>query len=276
MKIGIVGLGLIGGSFAKAYSKKGHRVFALDIDRKMLEFSMISGAVEGELTDDVISDCDLILVCAYPRETADFMREKAAIFGEKPVVMDCCGTKEVLDNVGRQLSKEFGFTYVGAHPMAGTEFSGFKHARADLFEGAPMVIVPEVYDDIELLDRIKGLVSPAGFGSISVTTAKAHDAVIAYTSQLAHVVSNAFVKSPAARRHEGFSAGSYRDLTRVARLNPTMWSELFLENRVNLAGEIDILIENLKEYRDALNAQDEDKLIRLLAEGSNIKKEIDG
>jgi prephenate dehydrogenase len=139
-----------------------------------------------------------------------------------------------------------------------------------------MVIVPGVFDDIEFLEKIRKLLQPAGFGSFSITTAEEHDEIIAFTSQLAHVVSNAYVKSPTARKQSGFSAGSYRDMTRVARLSPSMWSELFLENRVNLVREIDILIENLEEYKDALLAKDGDRLRALLAEGSDTKKEIDG
>ena len=160
--------------------------------------------------------------------------------------------------------------------MAGRHTSGYRFSREDLFDAQPMVIVPDRYDDIEELARIKRLLAPAGFGSISITTAEEHDEIIAFTSQLAHVVSNAYMKSPRAEKHEGFSAGSYRDLTRVARLNDEMWSELFLENSDNLVDELDHLIDSLKEYRDCINTGDGEKLRRILAEGSRIKVEIDG
>ena len=275
MKVGIVGLGLIGGSFAKAYAKEGHEVFALDSDGSTLAFAGVSGVLAGELTKDNASECDLILVCVYPQAAIDFCRDYGPYFGEKPVVIDCCGTKtEVALGCGRA-AEEFGFTYVGGHPMAGTQFSGFKYARANLFTGAPMVIVPPDFSDIVLLSRIKELLAPAGFGSFSVTSAERHDKLIAFTSQLAHVVSNAYVKSPTAKEHQGFSAGSYKDLTRVAWLNPNMWAELFLDNRENLLFELDELIGNLNEYRDAIYNEDREKLVQLLDDGRRCKEEAD-
>ena len=160
--------------------------------------------------------------------------------------------------------------------MAGTHHSGYRASDKYLFKGAPMVIVPPVYDDIELLDRIKSLLAPLGFGSISVTNAKDHDVTIAFTSQLAHVVSNAYIKSPTAKSHKGVSAGSYRDLTRVAWLNPVMWAELFLNNRDNMIFEIDTLVHELVKYKEALELRDRETLEQLLSDGARLKKEIDG
>ena len=160
--------------------------------------------------------------------------------------------------------------------MAGTHNSGFKYSRADMFDGAPMVLVPPVFDDIELFDRLRTLLQPARFGRISAITAEEHDRRIAFTSQMAHIVSNAFIKSPTARQHDGFSAGSYRDLTRVAWLNPDMWAELFLENREPLLFELDTLLASLQKYRDALENKDFDNLRALLDEGRRIKEEVDG
>ena len=160
--------------------------------------------------------------------------------------------------------------------MAGTQFSGFKYSRANLFEGAPMVLVPDRYDDPELLDRAKKALAPCHFGSFSVTTAEDHDRMIAFTSQMPHIVSNAFIKSPTALEHRGFSAGSYKDLTRVAWLNAPMWAELFLENREHILNELDTLIHNLSKYRDAITQGDEQTLISLLEEGKRRKEEVDG
>ncbi len=276
MKIGVVGLGLIGGSFAKAYKKAGHMVYAEDIDESVMKFAMLSDAIDGRLTDEEMPDWDLILMCTYPKEAIRYMEEKGGIFGKKPIVMDTCGTKRTVVDNGMKLAEKYGFTFVGGHPMAGTQFSGFKNSKAEMFKGAPMVIVPASCDDIVFLDKIKGMLLPAGFTMISTTTAAEHDARIAFTSQLAHVVSNAYVKSPTAKTHKGFSAGSYKDLTRVARLNPGMWAELFLENKENLSNEIGTIIDNLQKYKDAIDNNDEEGLKEILLEGSNIKKEIDG
>jgi len=160
--------------------------------------------------------------------------------------------------------------------MAGSQFSGFKYSRADLFRGAPMVLVPPRFDDITLLDRCKNALAPCEFGAFSVTTAEKHDKMIAFTSQMPHILSNAFIKSPTALSHKGFSAGSYKDLTRVAWLNAQMWAELFMENKDCVLEELDIYLNNLQAYRDAIAQDDLPKLTALLEEGKKRKEEVDG
>ena len=276
MTVGIVGLGLIGGSFAKAYHQAGHRVLALEKDPSVLDFAILSGAVQGALTLDEIPQCDLILVAVYPAAAVEFFRENADRFGDKPLVMDCCGVKREVCDAVFPLAREKGFTFLGGHPMAGTHNSGFKYATADLFRRAPMVLVPDSFHDIQLLSRAKALLEPAGFARFSVTTAQEHDKMIAFTSQLAHVVSNAYIKSPTARLHRGFSAGSYKDMTRVAWLNPTMWAELFLEDKDFLLEELDTLMASLAQYREAIAGEDLPRLTALLEDGKRCKEEVDG
>lgn len=276
MTAGIVGLGLIGGSFAKAYRQKGHRVLGWNRTGSVTEYAIMSGAIDGELTRDNISSCDIVLVSLYPEATISWLRDMGGYIGSRPIVIDCCGTKRRVCAEAFRIARECDFTFIGGHPMAGTQYSGLKHARANMYERAPMVIVPPSFDDIELLSRVKELLSPAGFGRITVTTAEKHDAMIAFTSQLAHVVSNAYVKSPSALSHKGFSAGSYKDLTRVAWLNAGMWAELFLENSDYLEKELDIIISNLSEYRSAIHDGDKDRLTQLLEDGKRLKEEIDG
>ena len=276
MKVGIVGLGLIGGSMAKAFKRsRDVTVLAENRNKTMLDFAMLSGAVDAPLTMDNIADCDLLMLSTYPEAAEEYLRQAAGHIPATTLVMDCLGTKREICAMAFPLAEEYGFTFVGGHPMAGTHNSGFKFSRADLFDGAPMVIVPPRYDEMELLDKIKKLLEPVGFGSITVTTAEKHDEMIAFTSQMAHIVSNAYIKSPRAGSHKGFSAGSYRDLTRVAWLNPQMWTELFLENGDNLIKELDFLIERLGEYRTAIAENDPDTLIRILDEGRMRKKAID-
>ena len=276
MTVGICGLGLIGGSMAKAYKESGHTVLAYDINESALGYASVAGIIDGVLDRDSIKDCELLFVALYPQKAVEYMKEIADVISPDTVVIDLCGTKKMICECGFELAKQYGFTFVGGHPMAGTQYSGIKYAKATLFKGAPMVLVPPIYDDIAFLDNIKRLLAPAGFGRITVTTAEAHDKVIAFTSQLAHVVSNAYVKSPSARGHKGFSAGSYKDMTRVAWLNEYMWTELFLENKEPLLFEIDSIINSLSEYRDAIAADDADKLRDLLRDGRVAKEQIDG
>lgn len=276
MKVGILGLGLIGGSLARAYALEGHTVYAAETNESMLSFAMLAGAVHGKLDAETIPQCDLILLAIYPDGSASWLEQNAPFVSKDALVMDCCGVKQEVCRRCFPVAKEYGFTFVGGHPMAGSQFSGFKYSRASLFQGAPMVLVPPVYDDMALLQRVKDALEPCGFGFFSVTTAADHDRMIAFTSQMPHILSNAFIKSPTALEHKGFSAGSYRDLTRVAWLNPGMWTELFLENRANLLFELDTYIQSLTQYRDALANQDEDTLYRLLDDGKKRKEEVDG
>ncbi len=276
MTVGIVALGLIGGSFAKAYHEAGHTVLAADTDRAVLSFALMEGTVSAELTAENAAECDLILICVYPMAAAGWLEAMAPHISPDAVVIDCCGTKQEVCSACFQIAGRHGLTYMGGHPMAGTHNSGYKYSRANMFHRAPMVLVPADFDDIRLLDRVKALLAPAGFGRFSVTTAENHDKMIAFTSQLAHLVSNAYVKSPTAKQHKGFSAGSYKDMTRVAWLNPQMWAELFMENKDNLLYEIDVLTEALDLYRQAIQDGDLEGLTALLDEGRRIKEEVDG
>ncbi|MDO5152518.1 MAG: prephenate dehydrogenase/arogenate dehydrogenase family protein [Eubacteriales bacterium] len=276
MKVGILGLGLIGGSLARAYALEGHTVYAIQRNETMLSFAMLAGAVHGKLDENTIPQCDLLLLAIYPDGSASWLERNAHLVSKHALVIDCCGIKKEVCRRCFPLAEQYGFTFIGGHPMAGSQFSGFKYSRADLFEGAPMVLVPPVYDDMQMLDRAKEALKPCNFGFFSVTTAEEHDKMIAFTSQMPHILSNAFIKSPTALKHKGFSAGSYKDLTRVAWLNPQMWAELFLDNSDNVLYELDHYIDSLKAYREAIAAKDMDTLVALLEEGKKRKEEVDG
>lgn len=276
MNVGILGLGLIGGSFARAYALEGHTVYAIQRNESMLSFAMLAGAVHGKLTEETIPKCDLILLAIYPDGSASWLEQNAHLISSDALVIDCCGIKEEICRRCFPLAERYGFTFVGGHPMAGSQFSGFKYSRADLFAGAPMVLVPRDFDNMQLLDRVKRALEPCQFGSFSVCTAKEHDRLIAFTSQMPHVLSNAYIKSPTALGHKGFSAGSYKDLTRVAWLNAPMWAELCMENRENMLFELDTYIESLQSYRKALQERDTETLTMLLEEGKLRKEEVDG
>lgn len=277
MNVGIAGLGLIGGSLAKAYKLDGKSaVYGYDTGDGVVSIAQIAEAIDGELNEGNIGSCDLILLALYPKAAIEYLKRIAPLLSPNTFVIDCCGVKREVCTECFELATQYGFTFVGGHPMAGTQFSGFKSSKATLFKGASMIVVPPVYDDMALLEQIKELLSPAGFGHITVSTPEKHDEMIAFTSQMAHLVSNAYIKSPTARAHKGFSAGSYKDLTRVSWLNESMWAQLFLENSDNLINELDFLMNSLAEYRSALVDSDSDKLRALLAEGRKCKEAVDG
>ena len=276
MNVGVLGLGLIGGSLARAYAKAGHNVLCCDTDESILDFAILSGAAHGRLNEETISSCDLILLAIFAKGSGDWLEENAAYISASTLVIDCCGIKQEICNRCFPLAEKYGFTFIGGHPMAGSHNSGFKFSRSNLFQGAPMVLVPPRFDDPELLQRAEDALAPCGFKSYSITTAKAHDEMIAFTSQMPHIVSNAYIKSPTAKMHKGFSAGSYKDLTRVAWLNPNMWAELFLSNKENVLKELRYYIESLQSYEQAISTHNEKELIALLDEGRRRKEEVDG
>ncbi len=275
-RIGIIGLGLIGGSMAKALKKyTGHTVYGYDIDDSVIKSAVEAGSIDRKISAEELSACDLILLGLYPRQAVEFVRKNIDSFRPGSIVIDLCGVKQYLTEALSGICAEHQITYIGGHPMAGKERWGFSSADADLFRGASMIITPDVRVPQELLGQLEKLFAEIGFGRTTVTTSKAHDSMIAFTSQLAHVVSSAYIKSPRARQHEGFSAGSYKDLTRVAKLNSQMWTELFLENRECLLDEIDTIQKHLQEYRDAIAAKDDRRLYELLEEGRKIKEALD-
>lgn len=274
--IGVIGLGLIGGSMAKALNQStDNAVYGFDTNPEVVQRAKLVNAIEEELTPEMIPLCDLVIIALYPEATREVLTKYAGAFRKNAIVMDTCGVKGTICPVGEQLAKENGFYFIGGHPMAGLEHSGFEYARKALFSNASMILVPPTGTPIAVVDRLKKLMVSIGFTNVQITTPEEHDRMIAFTSQLAHVVSSAYIKSPTAANHDGFSAGSYKDLTRVAKLNEGMWTELFLENPDNLADEIDAIIKNLQDYSDAIRGGDAETLCKLLREGRLRKEEID-
>lgn len=277
MKIGIIGLGLMGGSLAKAISfGTEHTVWGTNRSREAIQKALFVGAIQKELTKEDLKECDLVIVSLYPEATIDYIKENAKLFKKGAIVMDISGVKRYVCDALYDTAKENGFVFIGAHPMAGLHLSGFEHSTAKIFNNSSMILTP--YEDTPwgYINTVKELFLKIGFTNIQMSTPDEHDKIIAFTSQLAHVVSNAYVKSPNALIHKGFSAGSYKDLTRVAYLNENMWSELFLENRDNLINEIDSIVNNLVQYKEAMENNDREKLAELLRDGKILKEQIDG
>jgi prephenate dehydrogenase len=272
MNIGIVGLGLIGGSLGRCITAKTDNiVYATDISEQALKTGKLLSAFKHQLNFDNANGLDIIFLSIYPRALKTVVDEFAPRLKDGCIVVDLCGNKRSTATVFKSASKKYpNLSFIGAHPMAGREFSGIKHSTATLFDRASMILTP-VKADLSTLAFIKEFSLQIGFAQVVITTPEEHDRIIAYTSQLAHVVSSSYIKSPTAQSYMGFSAGSFRDMTRVARLSPEMWSQLMFDNRDNLITEIDEIIKNLTDYKNALSSGDEDLLKTLLADGNNKK-----
>lgn len=275
MTIGIIGLGLIGGSLAKALSQT-NRVLGYDIQRGVMLRAAEEGAIDGLLKTEELAECELVIIALYPQAAEEFLNAHAADFRKNGIVTDCTGIKSEICRLGFSLAEKHGFVFVGGHPMAGREYSGYEVSDARLFENASMIFVPQKDCPATVTEALEQTFRTAGFGSVIFTTAAEHDRIIAFTSQLAHVVSNAYVRSPASELHTGFSAGSYKDMTRVAYLNEEMWTQLFIRNSECLCDELDGLLRRLEEYRDAIRDSDAARLSALLRDGREKKIQIDG
>ena len=276
MIVGVVGLGLIGGSFAKALKNGGSDVYAWNRNKETLAAAKID-SVKQELTKENIGKCELVILTTFPQHCVEWLREFAPFINKDTIVIDAAGIKRSICADCWEIAEEYGFTFIGAHPMAGTQYSGYAHAKSDLYIGAPMILVPNSnMTDMErviAIDKVQDILRPCGFGFYTITTADHHDKIIAYTSQLAHVVSSSYANNELSLKHDGFSAGSWKDLTRVAWLNPQMWSELFLENSDYLSEMIGKTIDNLVRCKQAIDNNDKVALEAFLAEGDAIKKQ---
>lgn len=272
MNIAIIGLGLIGGSLGRVLCKKTeHTIFAIDIDDKAMSLGKLLGAYHKPLSKENIAQMDMVIFSLYPESLKTSLDEYCPQLKEGAIVMDCCGNKRQVVEQMKALSQRYPhLEFISSHPMAGREFSGVSHSTINLFEKASMILVP-VKASLKTIQYVKELSLFIGFNSVVISTATEHDRIIAYTSQLAHLVSSSYMKSPTATSFMGFSAGSFRDMTRVARLSPEMWAELTIENADFLVGEIDNLIGSLTEYKNALKNGDKEEMKKLLADGNDKK-----
>ena len=277
MIIGIVGLGLIGGSMAKSIkARTAHTVNGIARSEETLMMARMCGAIDAPLTDDNLPQCNLIFLAIRPGAAIEWTRSHADHIAKSAILVDLCGVKRVVVDALAPIAEEHGFSYIGGHPMAGKERGGFTSSTEDLYVGASMILTPDKRTDMQLLELLKSFFLDIGFASLTFSTPEEHDRIIAYTSQLAHIVSSAYVKSPEAQRRRGFSAGSFRDMTRVARLDEDMWTELFLDDADYLTGELKVLIGHLTEYLDVLEAKDAQKLHDLLKDGREKKATAGG
>ena len=275
--VGIVGLGLIGGSLAKTIKlHTPYTVYGTDKNADTMRRAFLMEAIDGELTAETLPQCDVVLICLYPQGIIDYVTTHAADFKPDSLVIDCGGVKQVICDALFPVSQRYAWHFIGGHPMAGRERSGFVSASEELFCGASMILTPDERTDIIMLEKLKSFFTDIGFAGLTFSTPEEHDRIIAYTSQLAHLVSSAYIKSPEAQRRRGFSAGSFRDMTRVAHLDEAMWTELFLDDADFLTEQLEILIDHLNEYRAALVARDAEQLQSLLKDGREKKATAGG
>ena len=271
----VVGLGLIGGSMAKALKEYvGCKVLGYDIDEDVMQKALLTGAVDGWLDEESLGNVDFTVVVLYPGDTIKYIKDNAPYFKKGSVVIDCCGIKRTICRAVEAVSLENGFIFVGAHPMAGTEQFGFDNSFPEMFVGASLVVTPYSWTTPETLDFISDMAKRLRFGRTQISTPEKHDRLISYTSQLAHVVSCAYVGSPSAPDFRGFSAGSFQDMTRVAKLNENMWSEIFIDNKDFLTHEVDSLVQRLNEINDAIKSEDFETLRGYLREARILKEKI--
>ena len=277
MIVGIVGLGLIGGSMAKSIKNRtAHTVYGADLNAETMTMARMCGAIDAPLTAENLPECDLVLVAIRPGAAVEWVRQNAARISKSAILVDLCGVKRTVVEAITPIAAEHGFAYIGGHPMAGRERGGFTAATDDLYAGASMILTPDARTDMQLLETLKAFFLDIGFAALTFSTPAEHDRIIAFTSQLAHITSSAYVKSPEAQKRRGFSAGSVQDMTRVARLDEDMWTELFLDDADYLTSELEVLVGHLTEYLDALKARDSARLRALLKEGRELKATAGG
>ena len=277
MIVGIVGLGLIGGSMAKSIKNRtAHTVYGADLNAETMTMARMCGAIDAPLTAENLPECDLVLVAIRPGAAVEWVRQNAAYISKSAILVDLCGVKRTVVEAITPIAAEHGFAYIGGHPMAGRERGGFTAATDDLYVGASMILTPDARTDMQLLETLKAFFLDIGFAGLTFSTPAEHDRIIAFTSQLAHITSSAYVKSPEAQKRRGFSAGSFQDMTRVARLDEDMWTELFLDDADYLTSELEVLVGHLTEYLDALKARDAQRLRALLKEGRELKATAGG
>lgn len=273
MKILIVGLGLIGGSICKTLKKNSsHTVIGTDINKDIETTAISDKSIDTAFSGD-FSGIDIIISCLYPEATEEYFEVNASKLQKGTLITDVCGVKGEFSNRINNIAKMHELEYIGLHPMAGKEFGGYDNSTSELFVNANFIIVPFEDSNNEKVEILKQLADLMGAGKVIITHPENHDKMIAYTSQLAHIVSSAYVKSPELALECGFSGGSFQDMTRIATMNEKMWTDLFMQNKDNLIQELDTLIMNLNKYNEALKTSNVKEMQELIKEGRILKEE---
>jgi prephenate dehydrogenase len=275
-------MGLMGGSLAMTLRGfRDARIIGINRSKSPLAAALASGvidegyALDEEQTKRILGESDLMVLCLYPQLTIDLLKRFAPCFRPGGVVTDVVGVKELVIRAARETLPE-SVDFVGAHPMAGRELSGYEAAVPGLFQGCNYVLTPMPWNKPESVQLVREMALYVGAGRITVTTPEHHDRMIAYTSQMAHVLASAIVQSPHLLESKGFEGGSFRDVTRVAKLHPGMWSELFVLNREALGPVIRNLEDDLAALRELIERGDRAGLYAALAQSTARKETWSG
>jgi prephenate dehydrogenase len=263
--ITVIGMGLIGGSICKSLQGK-HDVFGIDLSEEILKDALNCGYIQGI---GYLKMADIVIVATPPKTVLETLKHSISQMKKNSIIIDVCGVKELFSkeiNSFLENNNRENITYIGCHPMAGKENFGYNHSDARLFKGRDFIMTVEERMDKTAVEAVRQLARDMGFGRITECSPEHHDKVIAYTSQLAHIVSSCYVKSPTLPFVDGYCGGSFQDMTRVATLDREMWADLFLMNRENIIDETENLVKSLTNFLETLKSADKMQLVNEFAD----------
>lgn len=275
MKILIVGLGLMGASYAMGLSKKGHTVYGMDQNAEVLAYAIEHGYIQAgyQNSNEIINDADMIILAIYPEAILPFLSQHQSYFHQGQIITDICGVKSSFVHRATLLCGKA--TYCSHHPMAGKEKIGIKYADDSIFKDANFLITPLNRTPIDAIKKIEGIARDLSFKRVSVISPERHDQMIGFTSQLTHAIAVSLVNSDHDPETGHFIGDSYRDLTRIAMINDVLWSELFLENRDVLLSHIESFEHELDLLKDALQNKDKEQLKRIFKNSTETRKKME-
>lgn len=274
MNITIVGLGLIGGSYAMALKELGvHNVWGVDINQETLLKAENMNIIDKGYDDPKVplEKSDIVVMCVYPQMVEKFIAENLEYFKNNAIITDTSGTKENIINSIKQNIRE-DLDFIGGHPMAGAEYRGIEMANKDIFKDATYILTPIESNRLENVSLLQDMIYGMGFKQICELTPSKHDEIMAYTSQLPHILSVALIDKLENDTHN-YVAGSFIDCTRVARINGDLWADLFIDNKDNIVKQIDNIQDKLNQIKDLIEHSDKEALSKVLDE-ARVKKEM--
>lgn len=276
-KICIVGLGLMGGSYAGGFSKKGILPYAINRSKEPIDYALERGWIkEGrtEITPDYLGQFDVIIICLYPHIVMEWIKENQKYLKSGAIITDVTGVKNhFVTNIQAILREDLEF--IGSHPMAGREASGIDHSSSEVFEGANYIITPTEKNTDKAISLTKSIATTLGFSNISVLSPEEHDEMIGFLSQLTHCIAVALMTCRDTGALAKFSGDSFRDLTRIAKINEKMWSELFLFNKVELLKQMELFETSFIKLKDYIKNDDAASMMEMMIDSTKSREAFD-